>query len=109
MVDNYKNQADVDKVKKLLESISPELRISCYETDYEFTTVHNIVLYVPEKGNKEIINKLLSIGFRKIRRRKVEEGGYWNMSASYTMQIVLGISMEKALRAAVCEGGKEHG
>lgn len=97
MIDSYKNQADVDKVKKLLESISPGLGISYYMTDNDFTTVHVIGLFVPEKGNKEIINKLLSIGFRKIRRRKVETGHYWDIGASYTMQVVLEISMEKAL------------
>lgn len=102
MFENYENQADVDKVKKLIESISPGLRISYYGTDNEFKTVHNIGLYVPEKGNKEVINKLLSIGFRKIRRRKVENGRYLDMAASYTMQVVLEISMEKAIRAAVC-------
>lgn len=108
MIDSYKNQADVDKVKKLLERVSPKLRISYYMTDDAFTTVRVIGLYVPEKGNKEVINKLLSIGFRKIRRRKVENGHYY-MGASYTMQVVLEISMEKALLAAdrnVCEGGR---
>lgn len=108
MGDSYKNQADVDKVKKLLESISPGLRISYYMLDDEVDTVKNIGLYVPEKGNKEVINKLLSIGFRKIRRRKVESGHYWDLAAPYTMQVVLEISMEKALLAAVCEGGKEN-
>lgn len=108
MDDTYKNQADVDKVKKMLESISPGLRISYYMTGHEFTTVQNIGLYVPEKGNKEVINKLLSIGFKKIRRRKVEDGGYWNMSATYTMQVVLEISIEKAILAAEFEGVKEH-
>lgn len=104
MLDQFSNQADVDKVKKLLESISPDLRISYYMTDDGFNVVQNIGLYVPEKGNKKVISKLLSIGFIKKCRRKVESGNIWDLEAPYTMQVILEISMEKALLAAVCEG-----
>lgn len=98
MSDFFINQDDVDKVKKLLESISPELRIGYYVMDSDVkNVVRNIGLYVPEKGNKEVINKLLSIGFMKMRRRKVEDGHYWDLVANYTMQVVLEISMTTAL------------
>ena len=91
MIDKYDNQDEIDELQQKLSEISPGLRVT------GFTVWGNragtAFVYILEKGNKKVIDQLIALGFRKVRRQKVRTSDYWTLSATHTMEVVL----EKAL------------
>lgn len=91
MIDKYENQAEIDELNRKLSEISPGLKVT------GFTVVGNRVgtafVWLLEKGNKKVIDQLIALGFRKVRRQMVRTSDYWTLSTTYSMEVVL----EKAL------------
>lgn len=90
MFEHYDNQAEIDKVREMIEAISPNLKFSGFLMKIKnHNAVSAVYVTVPEKGNKEIINKLISNGFKKWLRKKGKSYGGWDANESYSMEITL--------------------
>ena len=90
MYEPYDNQVEIDELQRLVESVCPGLRISRYSMGVDNkNTVVAVRVTLEVKGNKKIIDKLVDIGFKKLRKRKRETMRYWNMYEGYSMLIDL--------------------
>ena len=87
MREPYDNQAAVDKAQRMVESICPSLKITSCSLKWNSNVVIEVGVTLPVKGNKEIIDKLVSIGFIKGHKRKKDFYNYWSISESYSMLI----------------------
>lgn len=97
MHEPYDNQADIDKVQRTVESISPGLRITSHSFRWNTNTVIEVGVTLPVKGNKKVIDNLVAAGFRKGHKRKKEVfGHYWDMKAGYSMFIDLRMPIPQA-------------
>lgn len=85
----YDNQDYVDKVKAMIDDISPGLLPSGYYLTSDGRNVTCVIVSLLVKGNKDIIEKLVSAGFEKGRKRKVETSREWCMYEGYTFRIDL--------------------
>ena len=89
MWDGYANKGEIDKLQKAIHDISPDLTLSRFTLS---NTVENTAvaagLYIQEKGNKNTIEKLLGLGFRKVHRRKQAQR-YWDISENYSFVVCL--------------------
>lgn len=70
-VRSYDNAQQIEDLQKILYEISPELKLCGFTLDGNRATTAGIS--IPEKGNKDIIDKLLSMGFKKKRKSKKTE------------------------------------
>jgi len=86
MFEPYDNQSEIDKVQRIVENICPGLKINSFELRWNTNTVVAVGVTLAVKGNKEIIKKLMSIGFRKRFMRKQESGFMYD---GYSMCIAL--------------------
>lgn len=90
MHEPYDNQAEIDEVQRLVESVCPGLKISRYSLEAGHkNTVVSVRVTLEVKGNKKFIDNLVDIGFKKLRKRKRETMRYWNMYEGYSMLIDL--------------------
>lgn len=85
----YDNQVEVDKVKAIIDDISHGLLPSGYYLTSDGRNVTCVIVSLLVKGNKDIIEKLSSVGFEKGRKRKVESGREWCMYEGYSFKIDL--------------------
>ena len=77
MVDRYSNQKQIDAIKAEVAKIWPEIRsysIGMYSI--EGKRADTISVCVPEKGNKQRIEALKNLGFRKVYRELKGPPGY---------------------------------
>lgn len=83
----YENQKAVDELRKIIDAITPGIKLN------SFSVLDNRVLTaivdIDEKGNKSVINKLISIGFRKVARYKKPLPFYVPMTTKDTFVIRL--------------------
>lgn len=84
MYTKYANAEEIEKIQLEVSKICPDLKLN------RFTSRNNIVyevgLEIVEKGNKHIIEKLQSIGFRKFLRIKKE---LYSMYDGYSFLILM--------------------
>lgn len=85
----YDNQVDVDKVKAIIADISPGLLPTGYYLTSDCKNVTCVIVQLLVKGNKDVIAKLVSAGFKKGNKRKVETGREWCMYEGYSFKIDL--------------------
>lgn len=65
----YKNQSDVDEIRKQIQKIDPTLTINSYSINGQ-NEVMSVGLIIPIKGNKRKIEQLQNQGWRKLLREK---------------------------------------
>lgn len=65
----YDNQNEIDKIKKQIQQIFPELGISSYGLDGNMVTSMGIT--IPIKGNSKVIKRLEELGWKKLHQKKV--------------------------------------
>ena len=92
----YENQVEIDKVKSIIADIYPGLTPHSYSLDYDRRIVTSIAVRVPVKGNKDVIAKLVSAGFVKGHKRKVESGRKWPVMEGYSFDMILRYYFPKA-------------
>ena len=99
----YDNQSEIDKAKEIIQSIDPHLRLDRFTLKYGTCTVTEVGLSLPLKGNKALIQKLESVGFKQgfISKGRSSSDSYWNLSTHYTMEI----SMKANLSDLLNRGG----
>lgn len=87
---NLVNQAELDAVIKEVTSIKPDLQDNIYVTHKDNMAIA-VNVELPQRGNKEIINKLLAVGFKVARRKKATgfDSVYGNQYDGYSMLVVL--------------------
>lgn len=90
MYKKYVNHSEIEELQKTLHSISPNLRLSRFSLapGEEKPRATAAGLYIMEKGNKHIIEKLLSMGFRKMHRERTRNG-YADMYDGYSFVLIL--------------------
>lgn len=67
-MNNYENQKQVDELQKVIDATTPGIKLQSFSVlDNRALTA---IVDIDEKGNKSVINKLISIGFRKVARYK---------------------------------------
>lgn len=99
----YDNQVDVDKVKAIIADISPGLLPTGYYLTSDCKNVTCVIVQLLVKGNKDVIAKLVSVGFEKGKKRKVETGRDWGMYEGYSFKIDLKYHLEARWK------GVQHG
>lgn len=87
MYKEYVNSSQIEELQKTLHSISPDLRLSRFALAPGEKRAVAAGLYIMEKGNKHIIEKLLSMGFRKIHRERTRNG-YADMYDGYSFVLI---------------------
>lgn len=85
----YVNQVEIDKMRAVLDNVSPGLTPSCYMLKGDERIVTAIVVTIPMKGNKYVIEKLVSLGFKKGHKRKLGSSRAWGEYEKYSFQIDL--------------------
>lgn len=86
-MNNYENQKQVDELQKILDATTPGVKLRCFSVcDNRFLTA---IVEIDEKGNKTVIEKLISIGFRKMARYKKPLPYYAPMTTKDTFVIRL--------------------
>ena len=89
MWEDYANCKEINELQNTLYSISPNLRLGGFTLSMgDKERASHAILVVEEKGNKRIIEKLLSMGFRKIRRQRTRRH-YWDMADNYSFLLTL--------------------
>lgn len=91
MYTKYENAKDVAELERLIKSISPDLRITGIGIANNLVTRASVL--VLEKGNKQVINKLLEMGFRKSWREKVRRHDGETDYSGYAFQVRLEIAL----------------
>lgn len=67
----YENQKEIDALQKAIAAIAPEIKLREFDLVPGTNVVRKVIVHLDEKGNKAVINQLLSIGFtKKARHRK---------------------------------------
>lgn len=77
----YSNQAEIDKINEKLKKVAPGLRLNSFLFDSESNEVHEASVTIPLKGSKEIIRKLVALGFKTKGKRMVSQYTGWGYSA----------------------------
>lgn len=90
MYKKYANADEIEKIQNEVSSICPDLKLNRFMLVDDNIAV-SVGLEIVEKGNKRIIEKLSSIGFRKFLRIKKEN---YHMYDGYSFLII----MEKSVR-----------
>lgn len=90
-MNNYENQKQVDELQKIIDDTTPGVKILCFSVSEN--RVLSAIIDIDEKGNKSVINKLISIGFSKKARYKKPLPYYLPMTTKDTFVIRL----EKAI------------
>ena len=82
---SYENHEQLAELDRQIKTIDPNLGFGSFGLNgNRVTSVYVILL---EKGNKPIIEKLLAIGFEKVRREKVKtDYSYWMRYDGYQMR-----------------------
>lgn len=72
----YTNQKEVDALQSYLYGIDSGLELTAFSTRHGSgeNTAISAGLYIAEKGNRPIIQRLLRDGFRKVIRQKISTG-----------------------------------
>ena len=72
----FTNQKEVNALQSYLYGIDPTLRLTAFSTRHGSgeNTALSAGLYIAEKGNKAIIQRLLRDGFRKVIRQRISTG-----------------------------------
>lgn len=72
----YNNQREVDALQSYLYGIDTTLELTAFGTRHGSgeNTATSAGLFIAEKGNKAIIQRLLRDGFRKVIRQKISTG-----------------------------------
>lgn len=86
-MNNYANQKQVDELQKIVDATTPGIKIQSFSV-YDNRAIAAIV-DIDEKGNKPVIKKLISIGFRKVARYKKPLPYYVPMTTKDTFVVRL--------------------
>lgn len=71
----YKNQKEIDRVMEVMQQVSAESVFFSFLVDDNY--VVQMEMCIPVKGKAEYIRKFEELGWRKIRRFKVESADFW--------------------------------
>lgn len=77
----YSNQAEIDKINEKLKKVAPGLRLSGFSLRWGSDEVYEASVTIPLKGSKEIIRKLVALGFKTKGKRMVSQYTGWGYSA----------------------------
>lgn len=66
----YENQKEIDALQKAIAAIVPEIKLREFDLVPGTNVVRKVIVHLDEKGNKPIIDKLISIGFKKKARHR---------------------------------------
>lgn len=84
---NYENQKQVDELRKTIDATTPGIELQAFSVCDNRAIA--AIIDIDEKGNKTVINKLISIGFRKVSRYKKPLPYYVPMTTKDTFVIRL--------------------
>ncbi len=87
MFEEYSNSKDLEKLDAAVKAIGPELRLSYFTLKGDKAV--RAGLFIMEKDNKKIINKLYALGFEKTRREKNCSDNYWSINEPITFRLRL--------------------
>ena len=87
----YENQKAVDELQAVIDTVAPGIRVRSFSI--RGNRALSAIVDIDEKGNKAVINKLISIGFRKVARYKKPLPHY----APLTTKDTFVIRLEKTL------------
>lgn len=93
MVERYDNQSDIDEIQRKLDKISPGLKLDSFSLRWNTHHVFEACVTIPLKGNKALIEKLTSIGFRKGHKRGICNDPHSYVYRKLTYLIDLHISL----------------
>ena len=86
--EKYSNAEEIEAIETEIKAIDPDLKIAWLS--HSGDRCDAVGVYVTEKGNKKIINKLLELGFTKRRREKIRSIGYlYSEPTSFRVVLVM--------------------
>ena len=89
MWEDYTNCKEINELQNTLYGISPNLKLAGFTlSNGDEKRATHAMLVVEEKGNKRIIEKLLSMGFSKRRRQRTSRH-CWDMADNYSFLVTL--------------------
>lgn len=100
MFEPYDNQADIDEIQRKIDEISPGLKLNYFSLRWNTRHAIEAGVSIPLKGNKALIEKLVSIGFRKGQKRGVYDNSYRYLHGKLTYLIDLHISLPEPPKEA---------
>lgn len=97
MFNHYKNQADVDAVIALAQTVFPDVKhTSCLMTGWNSDIVSVVGITVPQKGNKKKIDELVRLGFVVRGKRATNSRIDWHScSVPYSFLVDLEYELPK--------------
>lgn len=87
MFDEYSNSEDLKELQEAVKAIAPDLKLSIFTLSEKKAI--RAGLFILEKGNKAIINKLFALGFEKTLREKTHTNNYWDINEPITFRLRL--------------------
>lgn len=66
----YENQNEIDELRKAIALIDPGIKLQEFDLFPGTNRVKKAIIHLDEKGNKPLIDKLISIGFKKKARHR---------------------------------------
>ena len=87
MFEEYSNSNDLEALDAAIKAIDPELKLSIFTLAGDKAV--RAGLFIMEKGNKKIINKLYALGFEKTLREKSNRYNYYSLNESVTFRLRL--------------------
>lgn len=86
-MNEYVNQKEIDELQKVIDAITPDIKLRCFSVCGNKAV--SAIVDIDQAGNKTTINKLISIGFRKVARYKKPLPHYAPLSTKDTFVIRL--------------------
>lgn len=83
----YENQKEIDELQKAIDAITPDIKLRYFSVCGNRAL--SAIVDIDQKGNKSTIDKLISIGFRKVARYKKPLPFYMPLSTKDTFVIRL--------------------